>query len=519
MCATNASSAIVASTADSGSEPSRVVRQRRGAGIIFVHLLLVASIIVSYVWVRPLAEWNDSTLLYAASVVLLGELVWSLVSWRLMTGSVFDPYGIFIAVAMIFNAGAAYLYLFGLNTTGLLILDFSFPANVTLQTFLFVFLCLAAFHFGALLHAGSRNAPLFPCQPIAPRASPSSEHIRFVGWAIILASALPTVLQLKQAISVVRASGYYGLYQVTHETGLQAGMQFLSSFIVPGALVLVAGSQNSRRGRIVSGAVVAIYALTQLFLGARYPAIAPVMGYVLLWHRVIRPLPRLLTIGAAILIFGIVFPLVGATRDKTNVDPYAPEASRPLGASRFTGVFVETESTTATIAYTMTLVPAVRDFDRGTQYLYAASTLMPNLFWDLHPATRHGLAGDWVTRIVDPGFAASGGSLGYSFIAEAYLNWGWIGGPIFLGIIGFLFAQLVYWGYGTGSPARMAVVASFLCFVIFWARGESINIVRPLVWYSLVPYLMILFVAYMDRRSIQPMNLWRRLHRQRENAG
>ncbi len=492
--------------------------RRRTANLLFTHLCLVASVIVVYIWVRPLAGWSDSALLYAASAALLGELAWSLVSWYLMTGSLFDPYIIFIVAAMIFNAGCAYLYLFGLNTTGLMILDFSFPATVTLQTLLFVFLCIGAFHFGALLYAGSRDAPLFSRRSAISQVLPSPEQIRFVGWALIVASAVPTALQLKRAIGVVLTSGYFGLYQVDYATGLQAGTQFLSSFIVPGALVLLVGSKESRRGRVVSGIVVAIYAIIQLFLGARYPAVAPVIAYVLLWHRVIRPLPRALTIGATILVFGIVLPLVGTTRDKSTADPFAPDAPAAIGGSRFTGVLVETESTTATIAYTLTLVPSVRNFDHGTQYFYAASTLVPNLFWALHPATRHGYAGDWVTWIVDPGFAASGGSFGYSFIAEAYLNWGWIGGPIFLGIVGYFFAQLVYWGGNTSAPARLAVVASFLTSFIFWSRGESINIVRPLVWYALVPYLMILFVAYMDRRGVGLRDLWRRVRRHGEEA-
>jgi oligosaccharide repeat unit polymerase len=511
-------SRVTAAPVSGDPRPLPAAHQRRAARILFAHLCFVASVGAVYVWVRPLAGWSDGALLYAASVALLAELAWLLGSWKLMTGSIFDPYAIFIIAAMVFNAGCAFLYLVGLNRTGLMVLDFSFPARVTLQTLLLIFLCLAAFHFGALLYAASRRTPLFPDGRMAAQASPSAEQVRFVGWALILVSALPTALQLKQAIGVVRASGYFGLYQQDYATGLGAGSQLLGSFIVPGALVLLAGSRDSRRGKIVSGIVVAIYALIQLFLGARYPAIAPVIAYVLLWHRAIRPVPRALTIGAAVVIFGIIFPIVGATRDKSADDPYAAETTAAGKASPFTGVLAETESTTSTIADTLTLVPSVRGFDHGTQYFYAASTLMPNLFWDLHPATRHGLAGDWVTWIVDPGFAASGGSLGYSFIAEAYLNWGWIGGPLFLGIVGFFFAHLVFWGCRTGAPARLAVVASFLTFIIFWSRGESINIVRPLVWYSLVPYLMILFVAYMDRRNLGPMHLWGRVRRHREHA-
>ena len=69
---------------------------------------------------------------------------------------------------------------------------------------------------------------------------------------------------------------------------------------------------------------------------------------------------------------------------------------------------------------------------------------MPNLFWDIHPTIARGLACDWITETVDPFADLVGGGLGYSFIAEAYLNFGWFGVPIVTGIIGFLFGNLSY---------------------------------------------------------------------------
>jgi hypothetical protein len=506
--------------ARAGNPAATEERRLRGAQVLLVHLCFVAVVLIADVWVRPLAGWGDGSLFAAACAILAVQLGWSLLSWKWVTGSVFDPYGIFLVAAMVFNAGAAFLYLIHQNTAGLFILDSTFPADVTLQTLLFVFLCMGAFHAGALLLAWTRSAPLFPSTLAMAGRSASAAEIRFVGWAFILVAAVPTAIQLKNAVSVVLTSGYFGLYQVNYATGLQAGTEFLSSFIVPGALVLLAGSRDSRLGRFVSAGVIGLFAMIQLFLGARYPAAGALIAYAWLWHRVARPLPRFLILGAAALMFGVVFPIIGATRDKATDQPY-PDASATASAESglsFVGVLKETESTTSTIAHTMTLVPQMRDYDRGAQYLYAASSLVPNLFWDIHPAVKHGLAGDWVTWIVDPEFAASGGSLGYSFIAEAYLNWGWVGGPLFLGLVGFMLARLVYWGCGTGDPAKLMVVASFLNFVIFWARGEALNVVRPLVWYALVPYLLILLVAYLNRRSLGPRDLWQRVRRRGEIA-
>ncbi len=491
---------------------SRTPHDRAAATLVATQVFLLLGVLIAYLWVRPLAGWTDGSLLHPASMLLLASFVWSLWSWKRLTGSVFDPYGLFLIAAFLFNAGSAFLYVFGMNNSGIMILDLSFSPAVTLQTLLLVFLALGAFHLGALLIAGGNSGALFPGPAAVDEESPSAEEIRFVGWALLIVSAVPMALQLKQAASVVLASGYFALYQQEYATGLQASAQFLASFLVPGALVLLAGSKLSRAGRLTSLGVIALYALVQLFLGSRYHAIGPVIAYAWLWHRVIRPIPRWLLLSASLFIFVVVFPVIAATRDTSGADRLSVQTlvNGFSGVNNpFVAVLTETGGTMVTISHTLTLVPSVRGYDFGAQYFFAATTLIPNLFWAIHPAIAHGLASDWLVWLVDPSFAAQGGGFGYSFIAEAYLNWGWIGALLFLGLVGYCFAKLVFWSCRTGAPAKLAVVASFLSFVIFWARGESIDVVRPLVWYALIPYLLIRLVASIDRRRVAPLTIGR----------
>ena len=75
------------------------------------------------------------------------------------------------------------------------------------------------------------------------------------------------------------------------------------------------------------------------------------------------------------------------------------------------------------------LRPRWRDYEMGVGYAYAISTLFPNLFWKIHPAMEHELPSSWLTWQVDPYTASQGGGLGFSFIAEAYFNFGYIGVP------------------------------------------------------------------------------------------
>src|SRR6185312_5686659 len=156
-------------------------------------------------------------------------------------------------------------------------------------------------------------------------------------------------------------------------------------------------------------------------------------------------------------------PVIAATRDTSGADRLSAGAL----INAFSGInnpavaiLSETGGTMVTVAHTLTLVPSVRGYDFGAQYFFAGTSLVPNLFWTLHPAVAHGLASDWLVWLVDPSFAAQGGGFGYSFIAEGYLNFGWFA-PLFLGVVGYFFARLVFWGCRTGAPVRLAAVASF----------------------------------------------------------
>lgn len=153
-----------------------------------------------------------------------------------------------------------------------------------------------------------------------------------------------------------------------------------------------------------------------------------------------------------------------------------------------------------TVSYTIDLVPETRGYDMGASYYYALLTVFPNAFWSIHPSVARGIASEWLVKTVDPETARIGGGMGYSFIAEAYLNFGWWGAPIVLILMGFFFGSMVLWADRSGDIARLAMIASFLSFFLVFPRGESIQVVRALVWYSFLPYLAVRQIGYRGSR-------------------
>jgi hypothetical protein len=109
-----------------------------------------------------------------------------------------------------------------------------------------------------------------------------------------------------------------------------------------------------------------------------------------------------------------------------------------------------------------------------------------------------------LVRTVSPALAEYGGGYGYSFIAEAYLNFGWVGITLVLALIGALLAAVAVWAQRAEDPSRLALAASFGAFFIVFARAESGAIFRGLVWYALGPYIavrILMSLAASNRRT------------------
>ncbi len=162
-------------------------------------------------------------------------------------------------------------------------------------------------------------------------------------------------------------------------------------------------------------------------------------------------------------------------------------------------------SSMSTTAHTLTLVPSTRPFDEGEGYLYAALTLFPNLFWDIHPTIVRGTANDWLVRSINPWLAARGGAYGYSCIAEAYLNFGRPGVVLMMGLYGMMFVWLILWAEKSGDPARLALVATILAIVLRFPRDEVAGVIRPVVWNAVLPYLSVVVVPVVLGGALKTM--------------
>ncbi|MEM7552773.1 MAG: O-antigen polysaccharide polymerase Wzy [Cyanobacteria bacterium P01_A01_bin.84] len=460
-------------------------------------------------------ESQPDELIYPFCCILTILFLWTILSWFTITKSIFNPYILFFLSAFIFNAGQTILQAFHLNTKELLdIFEFYFSSHTILDTLFLVTICLSSFHLGALInlavdcrkqvnqnnnknHANNLNKSL-------EREEITSKSCYIIGRNLIFISFLPALYITGQRFITVIASGYGGLYG-NWGSGIGSAPKILADFIIPACLFLLAGSKNRPQGKIISATIVITYSVTMLLSGERNQAVMALASYAWLWQQIVAPLPKSLFIFITV-TFTFLSPLIAAVRNTAGQDRFSIKyllevystIENPLVATIW-----EMGASMMTVAHTIELVPRVRDFQWGLDYWYALLTLFPSIFGGRHPTIARGLAERWLTEEVNSIFAFNHGTYGFTFIAEAYLNFGWVGAPIAISVIGFLFSRLVVWAVQNRNPAKMAMLASYISFFLFYARAESALILRALVWYAIFPYIWVILDSNARYKKIE----------------
>ena len=459
--------------------------------MLVLHAALLTTLVCAGL-LYPAVQLDAEALIYPCCASVTLSLVWILWSWYSLRGTLFEPYPLFMLSAGLFNGGQAILEVFGLNPAG--ILKGRVSPDMVLQALYLVEIGMMALHFGALVALRKANHRTGEVLDTTGRRRAT----RMAGWILLGVSVVPTIGLLSNSVSVVLDYGYMGLFR---QQDTLSTSQALSSFFRPGIVFLLAGSRKHRAIQILCLVLTAAYAAIYLFLGSRGSAVMGCIAVAWVFDRSIRRIPRAL-IAALMVAALVIIPLVRVTRGTSGRDRLSlseqVEALNSLD-SPVSSSISEMGHSLVTVTHTLQLVPSVRGFDYGTSYLYAALVVVPNVGWDLHPSVAHGLLGDWLIRTVDPGLAAGGGGLGFSFLAEAYLNFGWPGAPLWLGIMGFVLCFIFVRADGD-DPARHALIASFLSFFFLFARGESATVVRGLVWYAAVPYVLAALLTVRSRR-------------------
>lgn len=444
----------------------------------------------------PLFGLDPERQIYVQCAASLGIYLWILISWRSSTLLKLDPYILFVTATFLFNAGQTVLYLFG-GIAGLL--NGRFSNDTLIDTLTMVNYYLVALHAGAVASQRSRHVIRSPLTQLSEGRICATA----VGW-IFLGVSLPfALIELAQSIARVYTQGSLSaIYQSTRITGADAAPTLIMQFLIPGALFLLAGSRRNSRQKWIALSLIAAYTFVQFFLGVRGMAVVVLASTAWLWNKMIRKLPAgLMLLG--IFALTVLLPIIAITRNSSGADRLNAGALQDA-YSRINNPTInllnEMGTSMAVNAWIVELVPDDRPFDRGVSYLYAASTLLPNIFWEVHPGAANSPS-KWLMEKVDPIGAEQGESFAFTVFAEAYMNFGLLGGMIPIALLGVLLARVTGWTDRTSDPGSNALVAVGLCFILLYARGELGNVIRGLGWNGFIPYLLYRYLTAQRKRA------------------
>ncbi len=465
------------------SAPARSMDALWALVVIQTTLALAVAALVVLGWDElPFGEAGS----WALCVIYTAHAAWAFWSWWRATGRLADGYTVFLLSLVLFSGGELVLQAFGVPLQG------GFGTLTAWRTIVLVTSSVVGFHLGALGLLALRGAAAAqhgnPLPAVYSRAS-----FRRIGW-VFLAAALPvTIVRTVKSIQVVAASGYFGLYQQDVRTGIGNWDAVLAGFLVPALLILLATRPERRANVWLCWVVGAAGVAANLFFGARAAAITMLLPMLLLHDRAVGRIRGLVV--AAVFVTGfLAMPIIAELRDLNLSERAAATERTTFDAQRLArSALGEMGGTMWTVAHTIERVPSHRPFEDGLGYGRAALAILPNLFWDVHPAVANGSYAQWLIRSVDPFVAEAGGGLGFSMIAEAYINGHKGGAVLVMFAAGFLLASFVAWARSRGHVFHLCIEAIVISVLLALPRSESLAVVRQIVWCAVVPYLVVRF--------------------------
>lgn len=442
--------------------------------------------------VAVLAVWGLHLRLGDAAMVLIAAAAW-------IVSLVVSRYVFNLAFA---SAPMFYLVLLGLFHLGLVVpltlglYDISkapwfFPHGLARALTLFVYAILA---FQAGLYAAS--AACGPARNSAPEGAQQLENTQVFAIGLLLLTAALWMFAVGliglDPISYFRIN-YSEIFRLEAETD----PRFFGSGITVGFIgsCLVMGGA-SRRQLVFGFAAVGVWVSILFYFGFRGPALIDgLMVYALALKKNVS-FPNWFP-WAAVAFLLVAIPMEATIREQ----PLNERSVSNIEAVDILDGPAEMGSSIRPLIETLDLV-GPGNYRLGKTYLEGVKGIVPNLALRWEPSSTESLddlpPSHWITAIVDPWLYKNYGGLGFSAIAEPYMNFGPLGVVVFFAGLAFLLVWLERVSFHSAySLAAWALVVGSLLWTI---RNDFSSFFRPAVWGVLCLAAIRLFSGTSSRR-------------------
>lgn len=400
------------------------------------------------------------------------QFIYCICVWINKGNQLISPYVIFLLTLYLFSFGQSFLWALRLESDRTLIGFQHITISEIFDAQILTLIMLAFFQLGASFASQSNN--------IEYRVVPfdSTNRLRTIGWILFAISILPYSFETYENMVLSVTQGYAALYAGSAKVGISNWSSIIADYCIPSMICLFVAYRNNR---VIKGAITLFFIINIIVIlitGGRTNAVILLAIIIILHNYLVKKITRKWIVVGCIgcLFFLQILSYISEIRVDSNrstsvesvrlEDNGAVDAIAEMGSSMFC------------LIKTMNLVPDFTDYRYGKSYLYAFTSLIPNLgFWDIHPAKIESNLSDWLTETLGLDYGT-----GFSMCAEAYANFGY-----FCFLVFFLWGWFVAKIFGKIEYCEIRRDYAQLVFllILFWffltlPRNNFINIVRPL---------------------------------------
>ncbi|MGO9371448.1 MAG: O-antigen polysaccharide polymerase Wzy [Syntrophobacteraceae bacterium] len=274
------------------------------------------------------------------------------------------------------------------------------------------------------------------------------------------------------------------LFQVSYGDSYMARMDADPRLFGTGYLfvlmgMVISGAAASQR-QIKWIAMISILVFAPLFLyGFRGHLIVYFMALLSIWH---RKDPRLARKVGYIALIAVVLlaPAVRALRDSREITfADAIKNTNPLD------FITEAGGSLRPLFETVNEIDYYKNpYWYGASYLTGITRIIPNLRidWERPNSLDTVAPSAWIMERVDPYLFAMGGGIGFSGIAEPFLNFGPFGVVLFFGLAGYLLMKYERASNSRINPYYFAVLMCAYASLLWTCRNDFLEFFRPTAW-------------------------------------
>lgn len=421
------------------------------------------------------------------SLMLMGwlglvQLLYCIMSWLKKGNQFISPYIIFMLALYVFSYGQSFLWAFGLESERSLIGFYGITIPEVFKAQVSTLIMLAFFHIGASYwwHKNQRTSN------IITNNNSNIQNLRIIGWLLFVVSLIPYVTETVHDLVLSLTRGYGAIYG-EGKVGFDNLSGFVADYFIPSVICLFIAYKDNKVVRWFFTGIILINIIAILVIGGRSNAVILIAILLVMYNYLVKKFTKkwlfLGVVGA--FLFLQVLSFVASVRteggraasmsDMKIENNAAVDAVAEMGGSMF--CLIETQN----------LVPRLYDYRFGKSYIYAFTTIIPNMgFWDIHPAKKESNLSDWLTDALGLGYGT-----GFSMCAEAYANFGNLGFIVFF-FWGWFLAS-VFGKIEVSVKTRNYALLAFL-LILFWfflklPRNNFINLVRPIFFVAGPIYL------------------------------